>query len=58
VVLGQRLREPLEAFLDPAAEDLQEEVVHRPEVVVHELGGDARLLADPARRHRGVALRQ
>ena len=50
---------PLEAgqvLLGPAPEDLEEEVVHRAEVVVDELRLEAGLGRDPPRGDRGVAL--
>ena len=48
--------EVLEALVGPAAEHLDEEVVHRLEVVVDELGLEPGLRADPPRRDRGVAV--
>ena len=45
-----------DVLLGPAAEHLEEEVVHRAEVVVDELRLEAGLGRDPPRRDRGVAL--
>ena len=53
---GRRL--PGEPLLGAAPEDRQVQVVHRREVVMHELRLEAGFGGDPPRRHRGVPLRQ
>ncbi len=43
----QRRRQDAESLLGPAAEHLKEEILHRAEVVVHELRLQAGPLGDP-----------
>ena len=52
----QRSRLHLKTFFGAAAEDLEEQLLHGAEVVVHQLRFQPRLARKTARRHRGIAL--
>ena len=52
----QHLRVHLEAFFGAAAEDLEEQLLHGAEVVVHQLRLQPRLVRKAARRDGGIAL--